>query len=218
MKIDTIKSGGQSQGGLDNAGGTLSGPLKLSRDPQVPMEAATKRYVDTALSNLSASNIVSGTLPIARLPAFSGDITSEAGSNNMVLSNTGIALGEYGKIVVDAKGRATNGTGLGNSDIPNFNFNKITSDKPSTLEGYGITDGISVSGATITGALNLSGNPTTNEHLVPKQYVDGMLNNLSSAKTGDVVRKAYSSTPTGFLKCNGAEVSKTTYADLYDHR
>ena len=57
MKIDTIKSGGQSQGGLDNAGGTLSGPLMLSRDPQVPMEAATKRYVDTTLSNLSASNV-----------------------------------------------------------------------------------------------------------------------------------------------------------------
>lgn len=215
MKIDTIKSGGQSQGGLDNAGGTLSGPLLLSRDPQVPMEAATKRYVDTALSNLSASNVVSGTLPIARLPAFSGDITSEAGSNNMVLSNTGIALGEYGKIVVDAKGRATNGTGLGNSDIPNFDFSKITTDKPTTLAGYGITDGVSLAGGAMTGPLVLSGSPVSGDNLVPKQYIDGMVNTLSASKTGDVIRKAYATTPTGFLKCNGAEVSKTTYADLY---
>src|SRR5574343_588430 len=167
MKIDTIKSGGQSQGGLDNAGGTLSGPLKLSRDPQVPMEAATKRYVDTALSNLSASNVVSGTLPIARLPAFSGDVTSEAGGNNVVLSNTGITVGEYGKIVVDAKGRATNGTGLGNSDIPNFDFSKIATDKPTTLVGYGITDGMSLAGGTMTGPLVLSGSPVSGDNLVP---------------------------------------------------
>lgn len=215
MKIDTIKSGGQSQGGLDNAGGTLSGPLMLSRDPQVPMEAATKRYVDTALSNLSASNVVSGTLPIARLPAFSGDITNEAGSNNMVLSNTGIALGEYGKIVVDAKGRATNGTGLGNSDIPNFDFSKITTDKPTTLAGFGITDCVSLAGGVMTGPLVLSGSPVSGDNLVPKQYLDGMVNTLSASKTGDVIRKAYATTPSGFLKCNGAEVSKTTYADLY---
>jgi len=215
MKIDTIKSGGQSQGGLDNAGGTLSGPLMLSRDPQVPMEAATKRYVDTALSNLSASNVVSGTLPIARLPAFSGDVTSDVGGNNIVLSNTGITVGEYGKIVVDAKGRATNGTGLGNSDIPNFNFSKITTDKPTTLAGYGITDGMSLAGGTMTGPLVLSGSPVSGDNLVPKQYIDGMVNSLSASKTGDVIRKAYATTPTGFLKCNGAEVSKTTYADLY---
>jgi hypothetical protein len=215
MKIDTLRSGGQSQGGLDASGGTLSGPLMLSRDPQVPLEAATKRYIDNGVQALNASNIVAGTLPITRLPAFSGDVTSEAGQNTMNLSNTGVTAGEYGKVVVDAKGRVTNGTGVGNTDIPNISFDKITTGKPTTLAGYGITDAISVSGGLLTGELILSSNPGSGEHMVPKQYVDGMTNSLSAAKTGDIVRKAYSTTPTGFLKCNGAEVSKTTYSDLY---
>lgn len=215
MKIDTLRSGGQSQGGLDASGGTLSGPLMLSRDPQVALEAATKRYVDNGIQALNASNIIAGTLPIARLPAFSGDITSEAGQNTMSLSNTGVTAGEYGKVVVDAKGRVTNGTGVGNTDIPNISFDKITTGKPTTLAGYGITDAVSISGGVMTGDLILSSNPGSGEHMVSKQYVDGMTNSLSAAKTGDIVRKAYSTTPTGFLKCNGAEISKTTYSDLY---
>ena len=215
MKIDTLRSGGQSQGGLDASGGTLTGPLMLSRDPQVPLEAATKRYIDNNIQALNAGNIVTGTLPIARLPAFSGDVTSEAGQNTMNLSNTGVTPGEYGKVVVDAKGRVTNGTGVGSTDIPNISFDKITTGKPTTLAGYGITDALSIAGGAMTGELILSGNPVSGENMVPKQYVDGMTNSLSAAKTGDIVRKGYSTTPVGFLKCNGAEVSKTTYADLY---
>lgn len=215
MKIDTLRSGGQSQGGLDASGGTLTGPLMLPRDPQLPLEAATKRYIDNNLQALNAGNIVTGTLPITRLPAFSGDVVSEAGQNTMSLSNTGVTAGEYGKVVVDAKGRVTNGTGVGNIDIPNISFNKITTGKPTTLSGYGITDAIGVSGGLMTGSLILSGSPVSGEHMVPKQYVDGMTNSLSAAKTGDIVRKSYASTPAGFLKCNGAEISKTTYADLY---
>lgn len=50
------------------------------------------------------------------------------------------------------------------ADIPNLSWNKITSDKPTTLSGYGITDGVSSSalndyvlkaGDTMTGTLNL---------------------------------------------------------------
>ena len=215
MKIDVIRSGGQSQGGLDQSGGTLSGPLMLSRNPQLPLEAATKAYIDAELQTLNASNFTTGTLAIARLPVFSGDVSNEAGSNTINLSNSGVTAAEYGKIVVNEKGRVTNGTVLAGSDIPNIGFDKIISDKPSTLNGYGITDGVPVSGVLMTGALNLSSNPSTSENLVTKQYVDGMVNSLSSAKTGDIVRKSYSTTPVGFLKCNGAEVDKTTYADLY---
>lgn len=215
MKIDTIRSGGQSQGGLDQSGGTLSGKLMLSRNPQLPLEAATKAYIDAELQTLNASNFTTGTLAIARLPAFSGDVSNDAGSNTINLSNSGVTAGEYGKIVVNEKGRATNGTVLAGSDIPNVGFDKIISDKPTTLEGYGISDGVPVSGVLMTGALNLSSNPSSSEHLITKQYVDGMVTTLSSAKTGDIVRKSYSSTPVGFLKCNGALVGKTTYPDLY---
>lgn len=215
MKIDTIKNGGYSQGGLDNSGGTLTGPLLLSRHPQLPMEAVTKQYVDQGVQNLDAGNFTTGTLPIARLPVMGGDVTSEAGSNLMSLAPTGVTAGEYARITVNAKGRAI-GTGIiSANDLPALPFSKITMDKPTTLSGYGITDAVSNAGGIMTGPLILAGNPTNGDHLVPKQYIDGMINSLSSARTGDVVRKAYPTTPVGFLKCNGAEVSKTIYSDLY---
>lgn len=215
MKIDTIKNGGQSQGGLDSSGGTLTGPLMLSRHPQLPMEAATKQYVDQGVQNLDAGNFTTGTLPIARLPVMGGDVTSEAGSNLMSLVPTGVTPGEYARITVNAKGRAI-GTGIiSATDLPALPFSKITMDKPTTLSGYGITDAVSNAGGIMTGPLILAGNPTNGDHLVPKQYIDGMINSLTSTRTGDVVRKAYATTPVGFLKCNGASVSKTYYSDLY---
>lgn len=215
MKIDTIKNGGQSQGGLDNSGGTLTGPLLLSRHPQLPMEAATKQYVDQGVQNLDAGNFTTGTLPIARLPVMGGDVTSEAGSNLMNLVPTGVTAGEYARITVNAKGRAI-GTGIiSATDLPALPFSKITMDKPTTLSGYGITDAVNNAGGIMTGPLILAGNPSNGDHLVPKQYIDGMIGSLASARTGDVVRKAYATTPVGFLKCNGASVSKTDYSDLY---
>ena len=51
------------------------------------------------------------------------------------------------------------------ADIPNLSWNKITSDKPTTLSGYGITDGVSSSalesylplgGGTMTGGITLA--------------------------------------------------------------
>ena len=215
MKIDQIKNGGQSQGGLDSSGGTLTGPLMLSRHPQLPMEAATKQYVDQGVQNLNAGSFTTGTLPIARLPVMGGDVTSEAGSNLMSLVPTGVTPGEYARITVNAKGRVI-GTGIiSANDLPALPFDKITMDKPTTLSGYGITDAVSNAGGIMTGPLILAGNPTNGDHLVPKQYIDGMIRSLSSGSTGDVVRKPYPTTPVGFLKCNGAEVDKITYANLY---
>lgn len=40
---------------------------------------------------------------------------------------------------------------LAASDVPNLDWSKITSGKPTTLAGYGITDALSTSGGTITG-------------------------------------------------------------------
>lgn len=70
----------------------------------------------SSLANLatrSASDLSSGTLPAARLPAFAGDATSTAGNSTLTLANTGVAAGIYGSataapaITIDAKGRIT---------------------------------------------------------------------------------------------------------------
>jgi phage-related tail fiber protein len=69
----------------------------------------------------NASNISSGTLNALRLPAFSGDATSTAGSSALTLATVASA-GTYKSVTIDVKGRVTSGT------------------NPSTLAGYGITD------------------------------------------------------------------------------
>jgi hypothetical protein len=82
------------------------------------------------------------------------------------------------------------------------------------LAGYGITNAVSVSGGTLTGFLSVTNQPTLGTHVATKQYVDALVSSGGIA-VGDILRKPYSNTPVGFLKCNGAEVDKTTFADLY---
>jgi N-acetylneuraminic acid mutarotase len=192
---------------------TVSGTIILAADPTQPLEAATKQYVDNALLNLNASNITTGTIDVGRFPAFTGDITKAAGSANIYLTATGVPAGTYTKVTVNAKGRITAGGTLASSDIPNLDWSKITINRPTTLAGYGITDGISTSGGTVTGYLKVT--PTSdNLSAIDKQTVDTTVGQ-AVLKTGDIITKPYSTTPPGFLRCNGAEVSKSAYSNLY---
>jgi hypothetical protein len=68
----------------------------------------------SGLANLNASNLASGTVAGARMPAFSGDATSTAGSTALTLANSGVSAGTYNNVAtqvrpftVDAKGRIT---------------------------------------------------------------------------------------------------------------
>lgn len=76
----------------------------------------------------------------------SGNVTS-----NITLANTGIVAGTYTKVTVNAKGLATVGDALAASDIPNLDWSKISSGKPTTLGGYGITDGATKNNSVLTG-------------------------------------------------------------------
>lgn len=60
-----------------------------------------------------------------------------------------VAAGTYSKVKVDKYGRVTSGSTLAAADIPSLSWNKITSGKPTTLAGYGITDA-KISGGVIT--------------------------------------------------------------------
>jgi phage-related tail fiber protein len=51
--------------------------------------------------------------------------------------------GTYQKVTVNVKGLVTAGSALVASDIPNLDWSKIVSGKPTTLGGYGITDSAS---------------------------------------------------------------------------
>jgi len=215
MRVRILANGGAGNAGLDSTGGTLNGPLILSHHPSVGMEAATKGYVDTSVTSLNASNITSGTISVSMLPAMTGDLSKPAGSGVLTLAANGVTAGTYPKVVVNAKGLVTGGTSLVESDIPALDWNKIGSGKPTTLNGYGVTDALNVNGGTLTGALTLNANPSLAMHAATKGYIDSALSSNTGLGVGDIVRKPYSTTPTGFLKCNGAYVSKTTYSALF---
>jgi hypothetical protein len=71
------------------------------------------------LTSLPASQLT-GTIPAARMPAFTGDITTTAGAVATTLKNTGTA-GTYTKTTFDAQGRETSGASaqLASADFAN---------------------------------------------------------------------------------------------------
>ena len=68
-----------------------------------------------------------------------GDLTAD---RTLSLAASGVTAGTYPKVTVDQYGRVTAGSSLLVDDIPNLPWSKITSGKPTTLTGYGITDGV----------------------------------------------------------------------------
>ncbi|MFV3409014.1 tail fiber domain-containing protein [Bdellovibrio bacteriovorus] len=97
-----------------------------------------------AAGDATAAQVVLGNdsrLTNSRAPSgpAGGDLTGTYPSPtlaNVVTAGTGT------KITYDAKGRVTSSAGLAAGDIPNLDWSKITSGKPTTLSGYGITDSL----------------------------------------------------------------------------
>lgn len=217
MRVNMYQNGGAGAQDLANPQGVATGPIVLTRDATLPMEAVAKQYVDTAVTTLSASNITSGTLSPAFLPAYTGDATSVAGTATFTLAATGVTPGRYTKFTVDAKGRVTSGSNIVEADLPAMSWSDIALDKPTTLAGFGITDALAITGGTLTQNLILSGAPTLSTHIASKGYLDSVVAGGAAVQTptGNIVQLLTGADRTGFLTCNGASISKTTYASLY---
>ena len=215
MRIKVAGKSSYSFLGITEQGGEIPLPLSLVQNPVQPLEAATKSYVDFMATHIDADNIT-GIFPLGRLPNFDGLDVYSSGMGVFTLRNTTVSPGTYTKVTVDAKGRVTAGSNITEAEVPPFSFAKLIN-LPTTLAGYGISDGVSLDGATLTGPLFLNNTPLLNEDAANKQYVDDTLvsSGSSAFEVGDVVMKATTTTPAGFLKTNGASVSKTSYADLW---
>ena len=214
MKINIYEQGGNMDGGYTMPGMTLTGPLLVTVPPTAGNHAVNKQYVDTASTNLNASDVKSGTLAATHLPEYVGDIHKLEGNTNINLLETGISPGEYTKVTVNSKGFITAGSVMSDTDLPDLSWNKLSLDRPDTLSGYGITDALSL-GGTVTGQLTLASGPVISADAATKQYVDGAGTSGGGLVAGDIINRLVPATPTGYLKCNGAVLSKTTYADLY---
>ncbi len=97
------------------------------------MSAADKKNLD-AFDGKKADKTV-------RIVAGTGLTGGGDLSSNVTLSLEEVATeGTYTKVHVDAQGRVNQGENLGVADVPNLPWSKITSGKPTSLSGYGITD------------------------------------------------------------------------------
>lgn len=130
------------------------------------------------------------------------------------LNPTGVQEGTGSVITVDVSGRALAVDNLTVNQIPNLTWNKITRNIPTTLEGYGIIDGVKKSGDLISGGLISTVTATDDFHAVTKDYTDENVGG-DGIPTGTIMTTASQETPDGYLRLNGASVNKGLYADLF---
>jgi microcystin-dependent protein len=81
-----------------------------------------------------------------------------------------------------------------------------------------ISGGFLVNGNfSVNGTATLSGNPTTALQATTKQYVDAAIAAAAAGAslTGSLIMWPTTSAPSGWLLCNGASLSTTTYATLF---
>ena len=79
----------------------------------------------------TASSETKGGIKVGTTLSISGEVLN---------LKSGFPKGTYTKVQTDSYGRVVSGSTLSASDIPNLSWNKITTDKPTTISGYGIKD------------------------------------------------------------------------------
>ena len=192
----------------------LTTPLVLHNQPVLPSHPVNKGYIDAKKNSIPVESFTDGRVNILRLPALTGSVKSLVGTNELQLSDTGVVAGEYARVEVNTEGRVTKGMSLTQSDIVSVDFNKTDQDRPTTLAGYNIGNVIALSGGTVTGTLVSTATPTESKHAVTKGYADKAFTS-ASINTGRILKIASSTTPSGFIRCNGGSVNKIDYSELY---
>ncbi|WP_458736806.1 phage tail-collar fiber domain-containing protein [Pseudomonas chlororaphis] len=132
-------------------------PNAISDDPSTNSSEilATTKAVNSVRVNVT--ELVDGTTPagkakqlatarkIAISGAGTGNVSFDGSQDvtlNLTLADSGATAGTYTKVTINAKGLATAGGSLVAADIPNLDWSKIATGRPTTLAGYGITDAI----------------------------------------------------------------------------
>ena len=101
------------------------------------MSATDKTKLDGIAENANnytlptASSSTKGGIKVGTTLSISGEVLN---------LKSGFPKGTYTKVQIDDYGRVVSGSTLSASDIPNLSWSKITTGKPTTISGYGITD------------------------------------------------------------------------------
>lgn len=143
---------------LPVASGTTLGGIKvgtrLSIDANGVLSATYTYSLPTASPTVLGGVKVGGTLAIS-----SGILNLKSGI---------VTAGNYQKVTVDTYGRVTGGGTLTVGDIPQLPWSIITSGKPTTLAGYGITDAKIANGVITLGSNTIT--PLTSHQSLANYY------------------------------------------------
>lgn len=138
---------------LGGAGGIANRQAEQLANRTAWLKAKIDAFLDGTVAVLKATKLAT-----ARTLSFSGAASGSApfdGSADanivLTLADSGAVAGTYPKVTVNAKGVVTAGAALVPGDIPNLDWSKINSGKPTTLGGYGITDAAPLASPIFTG-------------------------------------------------------------------
>lgn len=140
---------------------SANGDYTASQVSNVPSSNVLSLNVQGAIDQLggklltiNAGNITSGTLSPSRLPSFSGDITTSAGSSITTLATVNSNIGTFGSSTLIPV-ITVNGKGL----ITSVTTSSVSSGTVTSVNASGGTTGLNFTGGPITssGTLTLSG-------------------------------------------------------------
>lgn len=158
----------------------------LTANKYLTQSAAESRYVTSSRKVIAGTGLSGG-------GALTSDVT-------LSLGTSGVVAGTYTKVMVDAYGRVTSGTNLSATDIPNLDWSKITTGKPTTLAGYGITDAVTLTTAqTITGQKTFTKNIAMNSGIGLSYSGNTVFRNTS----GNTVISSYGDSGMLYFRPNG---------------
>ncbi|WP_413587033.1 tail fiber domain-containing protein [Bdellovibrio sp. HCB274] len=138
--------------GVKNLGG-VPGLKSGTNAAKGPATSAGNIYIATDSKEIYRDNGTTWDL-VGSASGAGGTVTSVTGTAGQISVSTGTTMpvvslvnvgtaGSYYKVTTDAQGRVTSGSAaLVAADIPALDFSKITTGKPTTLAGYGITDAV----------------------------------------------------------------------------
>ena len=158
----------------------------LTANKYLTQSAADSRYVTSSRKVIAGTGLSGG-------GALTSDVT-------LSLGTSGVVAGTYTKVMVDAYGRVTSGTNLSATDIPNLDWSKITTGKPTTLAGYGITDAV-----TLTTAQTISGQKTFTKNILMNSGIGLSYggNTIFRNTTGNTVISSYGNEGMIYFRPNG---------------
>ncbi|WP_073673015.1 gp53-like domain-containing protein [Pseudomonas aeruginosa] len=132
---------------LETADPVLGGPGGISNrqaeqlgNRTAWLKAKIDAFLDGTVAVLKATKLATArTLSISGAASGSASFDGSANANiTLTLADSGAVAGTYPKVTVNAKGLVTAGSAMVAGDIPNLDWGKITTGKPTTLSGYGI--------------------------------------------------------------------------------